>query len=152
MRLRLTLLAFPPLLAAAAAPQQQHVLSTNLVDALSADEDYASLLRLLQRARLIPTLNQLNRSTLFAPTNDAIARHKPWQDALRDNRHQFLRQDLFYHLLNYSIHDLPNSPDSSPQVHQTLLYPRALIEGPPSPADPPRSPWFPEPGSGTLGG
>jgi solute carrier family 25 carnitine/acylcarnitine transporter 20/29 len=154
MRLPWTLLGLPSLLAAA----QQHVLSTTLVDALSADEDYASLLRLLQRARLIPTLNKLNGSTLFAPTNDAIARHKPWQDALihdssfRDNRHEFLRQDLFYHLLNYSIHDLPNSPDSSPQVHQTLLYPRPLIEGPPSPGDPPGSPWFPEPGSGTLGG
>lgn len=123
--------------------------STTLVDALSADNDYASLLRLLQRARLIPTLNKLNGSTLFAPTNDAIKRHTPWHDALTsDNIHEQLRQELFYHLLNYSIPGLPNQPET--QVHKTLLFPRTHVD-PPSRHPPPSPPWLPIPG-GTLGG
>lgn len=51
------------------------MISSTLVDALSADPDYSSLLRLLQRADLILTLNKLNGSTLLAPTNDAIKQH-----------------------------------------------------------------------------
>ena len=61
------------------------------MDALNEDPDYTSLLNLLQKARLIPTLNRLNGSTLFAPTNDAIKRHSFWtsihQD-LNDNAHE----------------------------------------------------------------
>jgi solute carrier family 25 carnitine/acylcarnitine transporter 20/29 len=139
--------------------QQQPIVSiasTTLVDALSADTDYTSLLRLLQRARLIPTLNKLNGSTLFAPTNDAIKRHPAWHSALtdeiaplNDNIHEQLRQDLFYHLLNYSIPGLPSQPET--QVHKTLLFPRAPIREPPTNEPPPSPPWLPEPG-GMLGG
>ena len=82
--------------------------STTLVDALNADPAYTDLLRLLQRTRLIPTLNKLNRSTLFAPTNDAIRKHSLqnplWfsaleepEDSLADNILEELRQQLFYH-------------------------------------------------------
>src|ERR1700683_950521 len=118
-----------------------HSTSTTLVDALSADDDYSSLLRLLQRARLIPTLNKLNGSTLFAPTNDAISRHPSCNNALQDNIHEQLRQDLFYHILNYSIHALPTQLPEV-QVHKTLLFPHTTHVD---------SPWFPVPG-GTLGG
>ena len=128
-----------------ALQQPQQPLSTTLVDALNADKDYSSLLRLLQRARLIPTLNKLNGSTLFAPTNSAIDRYPPWRaaltDELTDNRQVKLRQDILYHLLNYSIPGLPSQPET--QVHKTLLFPHA------SSADPP--PWIPLPG-GNLGG
>jgi solute carrier family 25 carnitine/acylcarnitine transporter 20/29 len=152
-----------PLIAAAQVqlPLNPVPLSTTLVDALSADPAYTSLIRLLQRARLIPTLNRLNKSTFFAPTNDAIERHTArdslWRAALgsdndnlplEDNRHEELRQQLFYHLLNYSLPDLPN--DSSVQVHKTLLFPRSPVE-PPSRDPPPLPPWMPVPG-GTLGG
>lgn len=145
---------------------QQHnvsTLSTNLIDVLSADEDYTSLLRLLQRARLIPTLSRLNGSTFFAPTNEAIKRHASssdlWNAALsedpfelRDNIQEKLREELFYHLLNYSIPDpLSDVPDSHHlQVHKTLHYPRIPVE-PPSRQPPPYPPWLPMPG-GSLGG
>ena len=133
--------------------------STTLVDALSADPDYTSLLRLLQRARLIPTLNKLNGSTLFAPTNDAIKRHlsrKPlwasllqYEHQLNDNVQELLRQQLFYHLCNYSILSLPTDQHDT-QTHATLLFPHTPLH-PPSPNPPPSPPWMPTPG-GTLGG
>lgn len=130
--------------------------STTLVDALSADPDYTSLLRLLQRARLIPTLNKLNGSTLFAPTNDAIHRHPIWSNVLnedeesplKDNVQEQLRQQLFYHLLNYTLWDLPTEQD--PQVHKTLHFPHTRVE-PPTNEPPPSPPWLPVPG-GSLGG
>lgn len=130
--------------------------STTLIDALGADPDYTSLLKLLQRARLVPTINKLNRSTLFAPTNDAIERRSLWADALsetynsstRDNIHEKLRQELFYHLLNYTVDALPD--EHNLQAHKTLLYPRKQVD-PPSREPPPSPPWMPVPG-GTLGG
>ncbi|TFK36860.1 carnitine/acyl carnitine carrier [Crucibulum laeve] len=139
----------------APAPQ-----STTLVDALSADPDYTSLLHLLQRARLIPTLNKLNGSTFFAPTNDAIDRRSAkdslWHSLLHDdsfvltdNINEQLRQQLFYHLLNYSVPNVPTEP-ADPQVHKTLHFPRTPVE-PPSKEPPPSPPWMPIPG-GTLGG
>lgn len=129
--------------------------SVTLVDALNADPDYSSLLRLLQKARLIPTLNRLNGSTLFAPTNDAIERHSMfnllWRNILEsqdnqvpDNIQEQLRQQLFYHLLNDSLVETPTR--NNIQVLKTLLYPRKPHE-PPS-HDPP--PWMPIP-TGALG-
>ena len=161
--LPLSLLACLPLVNAAQVvlePGTATVLSTNLVDALSADPDFTSLLHLLQVAKLIPTLNKLNGSTLFAPTNDAIKRHSAqnalWQAALqedpllvRDNIKEKLRQELFYHLLNHN-HTLDDLPEQTPQVLRTLHYPRRPVE-PPTNEPPPSPPWMPVPG-GTLGG
>ncbi|KAJ6574958.1 carnitine/acyl carnitine carrier [Mycena capillaripes] len=134
-------------------PAHVSVSSTTLVDALSADPDYTSLLRLLQRARLIPTLNRLNGSAFFAPTNDAISRHGLWNAVvaddtfiISDNIQEQLREQLFYHLINYS---LPEAP-SKLQVLKTLHYPRSPLE-PPSKEPPPSPPWMPIPG-GSLGG
>lgn len=131
--------------------------STTLVDALNADPDYTSLLRLFQRTRLIPTLNKLNGSTLFAPTNDAIKHHSLrnplWlaalegTTALTDNIQERLRQQLFYHLLNESLPSLP-SPGSVP-FYKTLLYPRKPLDSP-THEPPPYPPWMPIP-NGTLG-
>ncbi|KAG0704336.1 hypothetical protein DFH29DRAFT_981461 [Suillus ampliporus] len=131
--------------------------STTLVDVLNADEDYTSLLSLLQKAQLIPTLNKLNGSTLFAPTNDAIKRHAQtndlWRSALeypnllKDNRQEELRQHLFYHLLNYSVTQHPN--DSTTQVLDTLHFPKPSLD-PPTNEPPPSPPWIPIP-EGTLG-
>lgn len=140
--------------------QNATVASTNIVDALSSDPDYSSLLRLLQRAKLIPTLNKLNASTLFAPTNDAIERHrsgnKIWSAALTDdeaplvdNVQEALRQQLFYHLLNHTLHEFPTG--QVPDILKTLHFPRRSTSGPPSHEPPPNPPWLPTPG-GTLGG
>ncbi|KAF9479727.1 carnitine/acyl carnitine carrier [Pholiota conissans] len=133
--------------------------STTLVDALGADPDYSSLLRLLQRTRLIPTLNRLNGSTFFAPTNDAISKqsltNSLWLYALEDtavflpdNVQERLRQQLFYHLLNATIIVLPT--ENQILEYTTLLYPRKPLD-PPSHEPPPYPPWMPIPG-GTLGG
>ena len=136
--------------------------STTLVDALSADPDYTHLIRLLQRSRLIPTLARLNRTTLFAPTNDAIERHATrnslWGAELyegdnhlrpHDNIQEELRQELLYHMLNGTLQSFPKQEEIVVQVHNTLHYPRKPIDLPGHP--PSSSPWIPEPG-GTLGG
>lgn len=131
--------------------------SRNLVDVLGNDPDFSSLLHLLQRARLIPTLNRLNGSTLFAPTNDAIKRHSlynslwaPDHSGLQDNVNEKLRQQLFYHLLNYSLLNFPEQDNEKVQTHQTLHFPRKPLD-PPSREPPPFPPWMPIPG-GSLGG
>lgn len=135
------------------------VLSKNIVDALGADPDYTSLLSLMQRAKLIPTLNKLNATTVFAPTNDAIKRHaernSAWRAALdpedegfRDNIQEKLRQELFYHMLDFTLPALPKGDE--PEVLKTMHYPRKPTE-PPSQEPPPSPPWMPRPG-GTLGG
>ncbi|CDO73195.1 hypothetical protein BN946_scf185007.g250 [Trametes cinnabarina] len=159
--LPLALLAFLPLAAPAQSPLHHSTPTTQsftLLDALSADPDYVSLIALLQRAKLIPTLNKINSSTFFAPTNDAIKRHSSFnplwsyassEDAhvLADNLQLRLRQELFYHLLNYTLPIVPT--EKTPQEHKTLLYPRDYTE-PPSQEPPPYPPWMPYP-NGTLG-
>lgn len=124
--------------------------SQTLVDVLNNDEDYSSLLSLLQKAKLIPTLNKLNGSTLFAPTNDAIKRHDLWRsaleypDSLKDNLQEELRQQLFYHLINHSVTEDPKD-STTLRVLDTLHFPKFL--------DPPTNkppPWMPIPES-TLG-
>ncbi|KAJ3750594.1 carnitine/acyl carnitine carrier [Lentinula detonsa] len=129
------------------------IYSTTIIDTLSNDPDYLSLLQLIQRARLVPTLNRLKGITLFAPTNDAIERHSLWNSILkdsspliRDNVQEQLRQQLFYHLLNETI---PPEVDSV-IVLKTLHYPHTPLE-PPSREPPPHPPWMPVP-NGTLGG
>lgn len=144
------------------APDSPATTSTTLVDVLSADPDYTSLLHLLQRTRLIPTLNQLNSTVLFAPTNEAIQRRRDrdsfWSAAtsedeayiMNDNVQEALRQELMYHMLNCTESTCDLSIDSNPTVHRTLHYPRQSMEGP-SRGPPSSPPWIPMPG-GTLGG
>ncbi|KIO28769.1 hypothetical protein M407DRAFT_22026, partial [Tulasnella calospora MUT 4182] len=111
-------------------------------------------------AKLVPTLNKLNGSTLFAPTNDAIERHRKEtsksafalaldgdeSQTLADNVQEVLRQDLFYHLLNYTLDSVPEQ--LTPQL--TLHFPALPLE-PPTGDPPPSPPWLPVPG-GLLGG
>ncbi|KAL4070810.1 hypothetical protein J3A83DRAFT_4358899 [Scleroderma citrinum] len=130
------------------------VQSTTLVDILNADDDYTLLRSLLQRTRLIPTLNKLNGSTLFAPTNEAVKRRSD-KDALLqrvleddslqlpDNVQEQLREQLLYHLLNYTI---TTPEDSTTQTLKTLHFPKSPAHETPVPP-----PWLPIP-EGTLGG
>ncbi|KAI8097423.1 FAS1 domain-containing protein [Halteromyces radiatus] len=61
-----------------------------IIDVLSEDARFETLLRHLQHTRLIPVINQLKTGTLFAPDNDAFANyHGP--DITQDS--------LLYHLL-----------------------------------------------------
>lgn len=164
LRLPLALLAALPLVAPSQVPLRDapapEPASNKLADLLYADPDYSKLVRLLQRARLIPTLNKLADATFFAPNNAAIDRFvnkKPssaWATALSltddalldDNVHEELRQHLFYHMLNYTTDTLP----AQVAHFQTLYYPRKPTE-PPSKDPPPNPPWLPIPG-GSLGG
>lgn len=114
--------------------------TVTLVDVLSHDPDFSYLIRLLQRARLIPTLNKLTAATLFAPTDAAFKEYYSAggsaggaedgglpvetvygdygngkdkdqdDDNDNDNLQYRLRERLFYHLLNYT---LPNYTDPS---------------------------------------
>ncbi|GAA6042019.1 hypothetical protein JCM8097_009150 [Rhodosporidiobolus ruineniae] len=61
--------------------------SITLADLLSASADHQLLLAAFQRARLIPTLNRLNGSTLFAPTDDAIRNERKRERALHKTGH-----------------------------------------------------------------
>ena len=46
--------------------------SLSIVDLLAASQNHTLLLKAIQRARLVPFLNRLNGSTLFAPSDAAI--------------------------------------------------------------------------------
>lgn len=161
------------LLAITAAAAQQHVLnneretisSISLVDLLSNSTQHTLLVRALQRARLIPLLNQLNGSTLFAPSDDAIKRAKQKESspstaiwsyatadhdephrATRDNLQLALRDTLLYHILNSTLF-LPNyTIPSQPLLLETLHYPslssyNSSFPVPPSlPGSPPDDP------------
>ena len=142
------LLLLYPLLASA---------SLSLVDLLSSSPDHSLLLSAFQRARLIPTLNRLNGSTLFAPTNEAIRRQQEkekergssavissqstggaWslidaeEDSLdgrkgHDNLQLELRATLLYHCLNYTLFPPPPSTNSS-NLTQTFSHRLPLNE------------------------
>ncbi|CAE6528829.1 unnamed protein product [Rhizoctonia solani] len=144
----------------------EHKFRKTIIDVLSADEDYTLLLKALQRARLVPTLNRINRSTLFAPTNAAIERYveshpdSAWASLVSEstptNPHNDLRQHVFYHLLNYTAN--PTTSDNLPAApatftHRTLHFPQAPEDGsgPPSREPPDLPPWMPVPG-GLLAG
>ncbi len=66
-------------------------ISFNLIDLLSQSPEHTILVRLLQRTRLVPTLNRLQEFddgrglTILAPTNDAFLRKKQEQVAVRES-------------------------------------------------------------------
>ncbi|KAJ1301644.1 hypothetical protein OPQ81_008887 [Rhizoctonia solani] len=145
---------------------EEHGFRKTVIDVLSADKDYTLLLKALQRARLVPTLNRINGTTLFAPTNAAIERYAKahpgslWASLVSGspptNPHNDLRQHLFYHLLNYTA--TPTTSESLPAApatftHRTLHFPQAPDDGsgPPSHEPPDLPPWMPVPG-GLLAG
>lgn len=121
---------------------------TTLVDLLSSDPHHSILIRLLQRARLITTLNKLNGSTFFAPTNEAIhaaslsAPSNIWANALDerppiDNIQSGLRATLLYHLLNFTLPYNTSVGPKNVEMYETLLFPHPN-EGTGRPGDPPR--------------
>ncbi|GAA5963846.1 hypothetical protein JCM3765_004038 [Sporobolomyces pararoseus] len=109
--------------------------SNTLVDLLSSSPDHSLLLRAFQRTRLIPILNQLNQSTLFAPTDKAIknalATTEKGERAIQllllqdqeqeqeleleehDNLQLQLRETLLYHCLNFTLFPNPSSNSST---------------------------------------
>ncbi|KAF8755931.1 hypothetical protein RHS01_04861 [Rhizoctonia solani] len=112
---------------------EEYTFRKTIIDVLSADEDYTLLLKALQRARLVPTLNRINGSTLFAPTNAAIERYaKSHPDSLWASLVSGCPCNI--HTPNASFSTAPD--DGS---------------GPPSHEPPDLPPWMPVPG-GLLAG
>ncbi|KAJ9111135.1 hypothetical protein QFC19_001334 [Naganishia cerealis] len=145
------------------------ILATTTIDVLSSSPNHSIFLHLLQRTKLIPTLNLIQGSSIFAPTDEAWSAWGEAQDAstqlllsrdtsldVADNVLFGLRQHLLYHILNYTLHGDPTASETStiPSVatETTLLYPGRPIM-PPSPHRPPNGPpWIPQGGDGDLGG
>lgn len=146
-----------------------HIQATTTIDILSSSPNHSTFLRLLQRTKLIPTLNLIQASSIFAPTDEAWS---SWGEAQGFALHSFLsddpqldvadnvlfglRQHLLYHVLNYTLHDASSYANDSTQSYvtteTTLLFPNRPIM-PPSPHKPPTgSPWLPQGGDGDLGG
>lgn len=146
-----------------------HTQATTIIDILSSSPNHSTFLRLLQRTKLIPTLNLIQGSSIFAPTDEAWS---TWGEAqglelrsflsndlqadVADNVLFGLRQHLLYHVLNYTLHDAASYANDSTKSYvtteTTLLFPNRPIM-PPSPHKPPTgSPWLPQGGDGDLGG
>jgi hypothetical protein len=143
-------------------------LATTTIDILSSSGNHSTFLHLLQRTKLVPTLNLVQGSTVFAPTDEAW---RVWGEAqavgvraflkgdesvgaVTDNVLFGLRQHLLYHVLNYTLHDTSSktAAESYVTTETTLLFPNRPIM-PPSPHKPPTgSPWMPQGGDGDLGG
>ncbi|GAA5908579.1 hypothetical protein JCM6882_003683 [Rhodosporidiobolus microsporus] len=134
----IALLWLPVLTLAQLAPE-----SATLVDLLSASPDHQLLLAAFQRARLVPTLNRLNGSTLFAPTDEAIKQAQKrererglsgeangeavWSAVVEwaergeveeeatqpDNLQLTLRDTLLYHILNHTVFPPPPSNNTN---------------------------------------
>lgn len=69
-------------------PAPPRTTSLSLVDLLAASQNHTLLLKAFQRARLVPFLNRLNASTLFAPSDDAIKAERASEQAAGfDGRH-----------------------------------------------------------------
>lgn len=130
--------------------------TSTLVDVLSADEDYTTLLRLLQRTQLVPALNALGNSTLWAPTNAAFEADghpigssegsladwawSPVSSLEQDNRLRMTRDRLLYHMLNFSLPLDPVEAEQPTDYASAKPHPRP---SPPPPEEVPCRPRFP---------
>ncbi len=145
--------------------------ATTTIDILSSSPNHSIFIHLLQRTKLIPTLNLIPESTIFAPVDEAWRKWSEEEDGKdlkvflsmegrQDNQDELvadnilfhLRQHLLYHILNYTL-TVPIEFQPSPFIttESTLLFPSREIMHP-SPAPPPNSPWLPQGGTGSLGG
>lgn len=131
----------------------------NLIDVLNYHPELSMFTHLLQRTRLLPTLNRIQELdeeetgiTIFAPTNNAFNAMLSGDmgDPLADNVQAVLRQRLLYHVLNYTL------PTEGPalELYETLHLPsRKRLFEPTRPGRIPQKPQRPpEPGAEDHGG
>lgn len=64
-----------------------------IIDVLSEQERFSTLLTSIQEHRLVPLINELQSGTLFAPDNDAFKKYDK----------NITRSDLLYHLIKKGI-------------------------------------------------
>ena len=140
----------------------------NLVDIISTYPELSTFIHYLQRARLIPSLNRMQEKsdvssgmTIFAPTNAAFEsfwRHgdlgnksvSEQEQHLPDNIQAELRQQLLYHVLNYTLLD----GNDANLFLETLHFPsRKRLFEPTRPGTVPQKPQDPpHPGAEDSGG
>ncbi|KAI3626209.1 hypothetical protein CBS9595_001570 [Malassezia furfur] len=141
----------------------------NLIDVVSSHPELTRFVHLLQRTRLLPTLNRMQElsgpeggMTIFAPNNAAFERAMQgstnvsqfWRDAFAerppDNVHAALRQQLWYHILNYTL----DAQQDGLVYHETLHFPsRKRLQEPTRPGPVPQPPSEPpHPGAEDEGG
>ncbi|WFD20029.1 hypothetical protein MCAP1_002273 [Malassezia caprae] len=131
----------------------------NLIDVLNYHPELSTFTHLLQRTRLLPTLNRIQELdeedaglTIFAPTNEAFGAlfSEDVGGTLPDNVQAVLRQRLLYHVLNYTL------PPVGPtlELYETLHLPsRKRLFEPTRPGRIPQKPQRPpEPGAEDHGG
>jgi uncharacterized surface protein with fasciclin (FAS1) repeats len=109
-------------------------LATTVIDILSSSPDHTVLIRLLQRCKLVPTLNMMRGVTLFAPTDEAWQRWATGGDGADegDDRDQeqvkMFINNLFHDELSYDNNTIDDNDDSEladnvlTKTHQLLLY------------------------------
>jgi solute carrier family 25 carnitine/acylcarnitine transporter 20/29 len=130
--------------------------TSTLIDVLSADADYSTLLRLLQRTQLVPALNALANGTLLAPTNAAFEAAgypggpsqgsladwawSPFDSLEQDNLLRATRDRLLYHVLNHSLPLDPLEAERPPGNDSAKPHPRP---SPPPPEEVACRPRFP---------
>lgn len=141
----------------------------NLIDVVSSHPELTRFVHLLQRTRMLPTLNRMQElsgpeggMTIFAPNNAAFERAMQantnvsqfWRDAFAerppDNVHAALRQQLWYHFLNYTL----DAQQDGLVYHETLHFPsRKRLQEPTRPGPVPQPPSEPpHPGAEDEGG
>ncbi|KAM0750330.1 FAS1 domain-containing protein [Meredithblackwellia eburnea MCA 4105] len=128
------------------APSPPTASSISLVDILAASPNHTLLLKAFQRARLIPTLNRLNGSTLFAPSDDAIKQESA-REKQASAQHSISLRDAVW---TYAIGDPESTQEgdaAAPPAHDnlqlalrdTLLYHVLNYTYFPPPSPPPNS-------------
>ncbi|RCI04275.1 hypothetical protein CU098_009943 [Rhizopus stolonifer] len=80
-----------------------------IIDVLSKEERFSTLISHLQRQQLVPKLNRLTTGTLFAPDNDAFKKNKDTE---------ITAQVLLYHLLDKNI---PTDDFYHGQLKETMV-------------------------------
>lgn len=151
------------------ATSKAEIQDLNLVDLINTYPELSTFTRYLQRTRLIPTLNRIQTYdqdhtgiTIFAPTNAAfdnaeLGHGSIWTEELHtntDNIQAQLRQQLLYHILNYTV----SATESNVTYLETLHLPsRKRLSEPTRPGNIPQKPLTPphpgaEDNGGLLGG
>ncbi|SCV70845.1 BQ2448_3607 [Microbotryum intermedium] len=108
------------------SPSPPSARSISLVDLLNDSPEHSLLLLALQRARLIPTVNLLNGSVLWAPTNDAIKaeiEHEKQQGAQRHRPGLSLSDDVRAtnsRIWSYAVHGHSTLMSNSLKEHDNL--------------------------------
>jgi solute carrier family 25 carnitine/acylcarnitine transporter 20/29 len=96
--------------------------SVTVIDILSSSAEHTILLHLLQRCKLVPTLNLMQGITLFAPTDDAW---QAWanQRTATDERHHDAEILLSQIITSYPSSEPDDLADNILfETHQLLLY------------------------------